>query len=44
MRQNFLGIPRALEEAAIIDGAKTWQILLLVDLPFVKGGIAVVAI
>jgi multiple sugar transport system permease protein len=44
MRQNFLGVPRELEEAAIIDGAGTWQLLFHVDLPFVKGGIAVVAI
>jgi multiple sugar transport system permease protein len=44
MRQNFLGIPRELEEAAIIDGAGTWRVFLDVDLPFVKGGIAVVAI
>ena len=26
MRQNFLGVPRELEEAAIIDGANTWQL------------------
>ena len=44
MRQNFLGVPRELEEAAIIDGARTWDILLSVDLPFAKGGVAVVAI
>jgi multiple sugar transport system permease protein len=44
MRQNFLGVPRELEEAAIIDGAGTWTLFLNVDIPFVKGGIAVVAI
>jgi multiple sugar transport system permease protein len=44
MRQNFLGVPRELEEAAVIDGAGTWRLLLDVDLPFVRGGIAVVAI
>ena len=44
MRQNFLGIPRELEEAAIVDGATTPQLFWHVDLPFVKGGIAVVAI
>jgi multiple sugar transport system permease protein len=44
MRQNFLGIPRELEEAAIIDGANTWRLFLDVDIPFVRGGIAVVAI
>lgn len=44
MRQNFLGIPRELEEAAIMDGANTWQVFWHVDVPMVKGGIAVVAI
>jgi ABC-type glycerol-3-phosphate transport system permease component len=44
MRQNFLGIPRELEEAAIMDGANTWQLFWQVDVPLVKGGIAVVAI
>lgn len=44
MRQNFLGIPRALEEAAIMDGATTPQVFWHVDMPMVKGGIAVVAI
>ncbi|MEI8192163.1 MAG: carbohydrate ABC transporter permease, partial [candidate division NC10 bacterium] len=44
MRQNFLGIPRELEEAAIVDGANTPQLFWHVDLPFVTGGIAVVAI
>ena len=44
MRQNFLGVPRELEEAAIVDGANTPQVFWHVDLPFVTGGIAVVAI
>ena len=44
MRQNFMGIPREIEEAAIVDGANTPQLFWLVDLPFVTGGIAVVAI
>ena len=44
MRQNFLGVPRELEEAAIIDGANTWQMFWHVDVPLVRGGIAVVAI
>jgi ABC-type glycerol-3-phosphate transport system permease component len=44
MRQNFLGIPRELEEAAIMDGANTWQLFWFVDVPMVRGGIAVVAI
>jgi ABC-type glycerol-3-phosphate transport system permease component len=44
MRQNFLGVPRELEEAAIMDGATTWQLFWYVDVPMVRGGIAVVAI
>jgi len=44
MRQNFLGVPRELEEAAIIDGANTWHVFWKVDAPMVRGGIAVVAI
>lgn len=44
MRQNFLAVPRELEEAAIMDGASTMQLLWHVDVPFVRGGIAVVAI
>jgi ABC-type glycerol-3-phosphate transport system permease component len=44
MRQNFLGVPRELEEAAIVDGASTVRLFWNVDVPFVKGGIAVVAI
>ena len=44
MRQTFLSLPRELEEAAIIDGANTWQVFLHVALPMSTGGIAVVAI
>ena len=44
MRQNFLAVPRELEDAARIDGAGTWRLFLNVDIPFVKGGITVVAI
>jgi ABC-type glycerol-3-phosphate transport system permease component len=44
MRQNFLGIPRELEESAIIEGANTWQIFLYVAVPLAKGGMVVVAL
>lgn len=44
MRQTFLGVPRELEEAAIVDGANTPQLFWNVALPFATGGIAVVAI
>jgi len=44
MRQNFLGVPHELEDAALIDGASTWQMFLNVALPFVQGGLTVVAL
>jgi putative chitobiose transport system permease protein len=44
MRQNFLGVPRELEESAIIEGANTWQIFLYVAVPLAKGGMVVVAL
>jgi len=44
MRQNFLTIPRELEEAALIEGANTWQIFLQVAAPLAKGGMVVVAL
>lgn len=33
LRQFFLGIPRELEESALIDGANTWSILTKIVLP-----------
>jgi multiple sugar transport system permease protein len=44
MRQNFLSVPRELEDAAYIDGAGTWRLFLSVALPFARGGLLVVAI
>jgi len=44
MKQNFLGIPRELEESAIIEGANTWQVFLNVAVPLAKGGMVVVAL
>lgn len=44
MRQNFLAVPREIEDAALIDGAGTWRLFLSVDMPFARGGILVVAI
>ena len=44
MRQNFLAVPRELEDAALIDGAGTWRLFWSVDLPVVRGGLLVVAI
>lgn len=44
MRQNFLNIPRELEESATIEGANTWQVFLYVAVPLAKGGMVVVAL
>jgi ABC-type glycerol-3-phosphate transport system permease component len=44
MKQNFLSVPRELEESAIIEGANTWQVFLNVAVPLAKGGMVVVAL
>ena len=44
MRQAFLGIPKEMEESAVIDGAKVWQIWLYILLPMVKPTIATMSI
>jgi ABC-type glycerol-3-phosphate transport system permease component len=44
MRQNFLAVPRELEESAIIDGANTWQVFFKIAVPMAKGGMVVVAL
>jgi ABC-type glycerol-3-phosphate transport system permease component len=44
MKQSFLGVPRELEEAAIIEGANTWQVFLYVAIPIAKSGIVVIAL
>ena len=44
MRQAFLGIPREMEEAAIVDGCNVFQIFWRVLLPMVKPTLAVLAI
>ncbi|MFF3036281.1 carbohydrate ABC transporter permease [Streptomyces rubiginosohelvolus] len=43
-RNAFLGLPREVEEAAILDGASEWQRYARIALPSVRGTIAVVAI
>ncbi|MFD6417987.1 carbohydrate ABC transporter permease [Streptomyces sp. NPDC060194] len=43
-RNAFLGLPKELEEAAILDGCGEWQRYWRIALPSVKGTIAVVAI
>lgn len=44
MRTAFLGIPREIEESAMIDGASAWQRYRRIALPSVKGTLAVVGI
>jgi len=44
LRQFMLGIPRALDEAAEIDGASKWQIFWDVILPLSRPGLAALAI
>jgi ABC-type glycerol-3-phosphate transport system permease component len=44
MRQNFLSLPREIEEAAIIDGAGRWRLFFAVAVPFAASGMLVVAI
>ncbi len=44
LRQVMLGVPKALDEAARIDGANSWQILWEIVLPLSRSGIITLAI
>ncbi|NRQ36581.1 carbohydrate ABC transporter permease [Nonomuraea sp. NN258] len=44
MRVAFLAIPAEMEEAAVIDGATTWQRLRHIGLPNVRGMLSVITI
>ncbi len=44
MRQAFLAIPKEIEEAAVIDGANSWQVFWQVMLPLTKPSLATLAI
>ncbi|MDR2380650.1 MAG: carbohydrate ABC transporter permease [Bifidobacteriaceae bacterium] len=44
MRNTFLAVPTELEEAALIDGASTFQIMRRIFFPLVLPGIATVAL
>lgn len=43
MRTYFLAVPRELEEAAVIDGASTWQVIWYIMRPIVSPGMITVA-
>lgn len=41
MIRGFIeGVPRHVEEAALLDGASRWRVLFTITLPLVKGGVA----
>lgn len=44
LRQLMLTIPKALDEAAIVDGAGTWQILWDIVMPLSRAGLITLAI
>ncbi|NUT18564.1 MAG: carbohydrate ABC transporter permease [Hamadaea sp.] len=44
LRQYYLGVPVALEEAALIDGAGRWRIFLHIFTPISKGALVVVGV
>ena len=44
MRNSFEAIPKELEEAAVIDGCNTWQLLLRICIPSVVPSIVTIAL
>jgi len=44
MRQAFLAVPRELEEAAMIDGANTWQVFTRIAIPMAQSALVVISI
>ena len=44
MRNSFEAVPRELEEAAVIDGGSSWQVLVKIFLPAVVPAIVTVAL
>jgi multiple sugar transport system permease protein len=44
LRQFFSGLPKELEEAALLEGANTWQIFTKVILPLSKPALATLAV
>lgn len=44
MRNSFEAVPRELEEAAVIDGCNSWQVLLRILIPAIRAAIVTVAL
>lgn len=45
LAKNFIdAVPKSVEEAAVCDGASTWQIMTRIVLPLVRPGLAVIVI
>ncbi|MEX2318743.1 MAG: carbohydrate ABC transporter permease [Bauldia sp.] len=44
MRNSFEAVPKELEEAAVIDGCSSWQVLLRIYLPAIRPAIVTVAL
>jgi multiple sugar transport system permease protein len=44
MRNSFEAVPRELEEAAVIDGCNSWQVLVNIYLPAIRPAIVTVAL
>ena len=44
MRNSFEAVPRELEEAAVIDGASSWQVLLRICLPTIRPAVVTVSL
>lgn len=44
MRNSFEAVPRELEEAAVIDGCSSWQVLTRIYLPAIRPAIVTVAL
>ena len=44
MRNAFEAVPRELEEAAVIDGCNSWQVLVRIFLPAIVPAIITVAL
>lgn len=44
MRNSFEAVPRELEEAAVIDGCSSWQVLMRIYLPAIRPAIVTVSL